>query len=569
MKKLMFHTITPQINRRSFVAGIVASSATRLLAAAPPQNEIPNVWGEGQLLCFSALDGATDYAAGLVARSTTLPLGLKVVRPGKATIRCGEAVTGAVQITSDTFLVETESGLVRGALVDAHHILLEGAFTIADADDTLQTATKGSKTLLGVRKYFDIRLLELNLTSIVAKRHEWILSQRLPAGLPVARQRTLRKALSVMKGQVNSPEGLIHHRWTTPDRWPHRDLWLWDSVFHALGWRHLDKQVARDALQAVFDGQHSDGCIPHQLSPVKSSNVTQPPLLAFGVQQVMGSAPDVSWLRDCYPKLARYLAWDFKQRMGEDELAHWFIDTDPLSRSGESGMDNSPRFDGATRLYAVDFNAFLSLECAVMAEFARTLKLDEDAATWQRKHEVLNRTINALLWNEEAGFYFDYDPATKKQTGVFAVSGFLPLLCGAVDAHNVDRLLQQMRDPRKFGTPVPLPSAVVRVETANRGDMWRGPMWVNTNWLVALGLERTGRPKEAARLRESTMAEIERRYLERGTLFEFYDENGVLPPDKLPRKGRNDPSSPMHQAIHDYGWTCTLYADLVYSTTRR
>jgi len=90
-------------------------------------------------------------------------------------------------------------------------------------------------------------------------------------------------------------------------------------------------------------------------------------------------------------------------------------------------------------------------------------------------------------------------------------------------------------------------------------------MWMNTNWLVAYGLEGVKRRVEASKLRERTMVEIERRYLELGSLFEFYDEHGVTSPDKLPRKGRNDPASPYHQTIHDYGWTSTLYANLVYS----
>ena len=228
-------------------------------------------------------------------------------------------------------------------------------------------------------------------------------------------------------------------------------------------------------------------------------------------------------------------------------------------------MDNSPRFDAATRLYAVDFNAFLSLECEVMAEFATMLGRPHEAAQWRQKHEGLNRQINALMWNEEEGFYFDYDPAKKAQTRVKAVSGFLPLLCGAVNQRQIERLVTHINNPKTFGTTVRLPSAVTSEGFANPHDMWRGPVWINMNWLVAHGLDRVGCEAQASILREKTMDEIELRYLESGSLFEFYDEGGSIAPDKLPRKGRNDPSSPYHQAIHDYGWTSTLYADLVLS----
>lgn len=64
--------------------------------------------------------------------------------------------------------------------------------------------------------------------------------------------------------QVYSPEGRIHHRWTTPDRWPHRQMWLWDSAFHAIDWWHIDLALAQEAILAAFDMQAPDG-LYHQL----------------------------------------------------------------------------------------------------------------------------------------------------------------------------------------------------------------------------------------------------------------------------------------------------------------
>ena len=74
----------------------------------------------------------------------------------------------------------------------------------------------------------------------MADRRRWLEAQPFPAGLSPGQAHTLAKALSLMKTQVYTPEGRIQHRFTTPDRWPHHGMWLWDSVFHAIGWRHLD-----------------------------------------------------------------------------------------------------------------------------------------------------------------------------------------------------------------------------------------------------------------------------------------------------------------------------------------
>lgn len=562
------------MNRRRFLgwtacaaaAGALAGSTKTQALAAEASTALPDVWGDGELLAFSALDGPTDYAAGLVARTMAQPVAVEIVLPASLRIEFSRRA-GRVVLTSDGFDIETATGRVRGVLLDAHHLLIEGRCTLGEVPPELAFAQQGLRTLVGAKAHFAGALLHAGMEAAVHARQRWLRTRSLPPGLSDTRRRTLIKTIAVMKGQVCTAEGLIHHRWTTPDRWPHRDLWLWDSVFHAIGWRHLDAALAREMIEAVFDGQQPDGRIPHQLSPLRASKITQPPVLAQGIRAVMGGRTDRAWLRKLYPKLTRYLEWDFTHRVkAPDGLAQWKIDGNPLSRSGESGMDNSPRFDKAVGLGAVDFNAFLSQECEVMAEFAQTLDRAEDAKAWRARHEALNRQINAYCWDEEAGFYFDYDPVARARTGVFAATGFLPLLCGAADARQAARLVSHLRDPRRFATAAPVASALLQPGMPDPQDMWRGPMWVNMNWLIAEGLERYGRRAEARTLRVQTMDVVERWYLQLGSVFEFYDETGKAPPDRLPRKGSLEPGSAYHQAIHDYGWTATLYTDLVYRT---
>jgi hypothetical protein len=55
-------------------------------------------------------------------------------------------------------------------------------------------------------------------------------------------------------------------------------------------------------------------------------------------------------------------------------------------------------------------------------------------------------------------------------------------------------------------------------------------------------------------------------YLKYGTLFEFYDDRKKVDPPELLRKGRNLPDS-YHQAFHDFGWTATLYIDMLLAPT--
>jgi len=55
-----------------------------------------------------------------------------------------------------------------------------------------------------------------------------------------------------------------------------------------------------------------------------------------------------------------------------------------------------------------------------------------------------------------------------------------------------------------------------------------------------------------------------------GTMFEFYDDRNEVDPPALLRKGSCNPADgPYHQVFHDYGWTATLYVDLVNDRKRR
>lgn len=75
--------------------------------------------------------------------------------------------------------------------------------------------------------------------------------------------------------------------------------------------------------------------------------------------------------------------------------------------------------------------------------------------------------------------------------------------------------------------------------------------------------------KEALRLlRETVRAEefFQHRY---GTFFEFYDDRGECDPPQLLRKGKCAPEeSPYHQVFFDYGWSASLYIDMVAQLSR-
>ncbi|HUC17585.1 MAG TPA: trehalase family glycosidase [Acetobacteraceae bacterium] len=543
------------------------ASSSELASFSVPQ------WHGGQLMAYSGIDGPTHYETGLIIRTVANHSGIEIVYPARSLVVFGRQPETEIIVSNDFFSFRDEAGqATRGCLLDAHHLLISGPATTTDVSDTIRSLSEGDRCLIGAASHFDPALIRTDLEASWRQRSRWIHDQPILKRFSGSTRKTLFRALSVMKGQLSAPEGAIHSPWTTPDRWPHKDMWLWDSVFHAIGWRHIDPMLARAALDAVFEFQRPDGFIPHQMSPTRNpSEYTQPPVLAYGVALVNEVLGDPEWPLRLYPKLAAYIRWDMENRDKDgDGLVEWFVEGDPASRSGESGMDNSPRFDFhyPTRLAAVDFNSYLARECEVMATLAQKLGYEKDAASWQEKHERLCQRINHRLWSEKDQFYCDYDAANDARSPILASVGFLPLICGAASPERAAALARHLLDPEMFATAFPVPSIAVRDREHYSKDMWRGPTWVNVNWLIARGLERYAHHDEhfaelAHALDTITIQRVEQACETFGTFFEYFDDRWEVPPPHLLRKGICSPDNPLRRVIHDYGWTTTLYVDLV------
>ena len=197
-----------------------------------------------------------------------------------------------------------------------------------------------------------------------------------------------------------------------------------------------------------------------------------------------------------------------------------------------------------------------------------TKRVHETGRIYDADLEDLRQT-HERLWDAENGLYVDYDVVNHTRSKIQSSAGFLPLLSGAPTPAMAKRLVATLKDPERFATPFAVPSISRSQPEFYSKDMWRGPVWININYLIARGLERYGFREEAETLIGSTMAELEKFYFKYGTFFEFYDDRcGCDPPELLRKNACDADLSPYHQAFMDYGWSAALYIDMVFEQAK-
>ncbi len=321
---------------------------------------------------------------------------------------------------------------------------------------------------------------------------------------------------------LQMPEPPFSTRYAQPGpAWP-KDVFLWDTAFISQEWRLWDDSTAREINRAVLD--HAlNGMLRHVFSADEQSDETQPPVMAWAVWRLYKKDGDLDYLKYAYPVLVDYNKWLYENRRLENGLFFW-------RHPYESGIDNSPRFTNREvskirnmrRIAAIDMSSFIVLQNDTLAKMANELGRNEDAAKFAGQADALRKLINDLLWDEKDSVYYDLDLDKQQMIRVKTVSSLFPLFCSIPDRAQAKRMLDVILDPHIFNTPMPLPTTALDQEEYFL-DMWRGPVWINTSYMVIVGLQQYGFKDAAADLAFRTVDWVYRYYSKSGELWEFYD----------------------------------------------
>lgn len=297
---------------------------------------------------------------------------------------------------------------------------------------------------------------------------------------------------------------------------------------------------------------------------VQTSGITQPPILATAVRRLYehdpGGDESRAFVSEVYPALLAWHRWFFRERDPQGDGLVCIV------HPWESGLDNSPRWDAALARIATgavppyrrrdtmhvaaaerptnqDYDRFV-----LLIDLFRTERYDQAAILARSPFLIQDTLFNAVLyganadlgalaeaigeptaeidgwlarqaaafatklWADDAGLYRDYDLRARESIPANTIATFAPLYAGIPDAATAARLVEEhLTNPAEYapgGAPATIygvPSASKNGATFDPRRYWRGPVWVNTNWLVIQGLRRYGYTDLAATLRRQTL----------------------------------------------------------------
>jgi glycogen debranching enzyme len=368
--------------------------------------------------------------------------------------------------------------------------------------------------------------------------------------------------------------------------YPHQ--WAWDSAFAAIGWSVIDPDRALVELESLLAGAWPDGRIPHIRfhdptgvyfpGPAfwgtdDRSSISQPPIWAAAARRVLERGGDAARVAALLDPIAGSHRWFLSAR---DPLDLGVV---AIGHPWESGMDNSPAWDLAKRgvdpadappfervdrqhvadaaqrptdddyaryaalvahiaangfglgpfaVYDPGMTAILAWADGELAALADALGDSAIAAEARLRRDHITAALVEHLWDDDVGRFVFVDALTGLSHAPNVVAAYLPLLLDLADTFD-ERLRAGLE--RDFSTAWPLPTTAPGDPAFDPVGYWRGPTWVNVNWLMDGPL--------AGRLREPTIGLVER-----GGCREYFDP---ITGDGL--------------GAHDFTWTAALVLD--------
>jgi alpha,alpha-trehalase len=219
----------------------------------------------------------------------------------------------------------------------------------------------------------------------------------------------------------------------------------------------------------------------------------------------------------------------------------------------ESGFDVSFRFGpfgAATQYYApVCLNSLLYKTEKDMQQISQWLGRANEAAKWSERAEKRKQLITQYLWDDAAGFFFDYGIVSAHRSSYRYATALYPLWAGLATPEQAKRVVKNVL---AFEKPGGLP-----MSTEESGAQWDMPYgWGNIEMLSVEGLRRYGFNADADRISYEFLSMVAENFRRDGYIVEKYNV--------VTRSSDAHAELGYKMNVVGFGWTNAAFIELLH-----
>jgi hypothetical protein len=171
--------------------------------------------------------------------------------------------------------------------------------------------------------------------------------------------------------------------------------------------------------------------------------------------------------------------------------------------------------------------------------------LGEDITQVRQWFDTTAKAIINQLWCPDCRRFESFDLRSKDHIHTATAASFMPLFAGAVSSEKAEELYEAINSVSfcalHQGNCFTIPNYDMTKEDFDSGNYWRGPVWVNVNWMISQGLKFYGYQKKADAMK-ADMIQLPIRF----GFYEYFDSI----------KGKGYGSN-------NFSWTSALFLDLI------
>lgn len=338
---------------------------------------------------------------------------------------------------------------------------------------------------------------------------------------------------------IRNADGYIQHPYLIPAGY-YPQMWDWDGFFIGLHWANqspADAKYLRDWAISFANSSDADGYVAGCITPKGPrplfGKFAMKPFLAQGALVAALRLQDYTWIKPIWPAMQRIVAYRERTQF-DTKWGLWFWDN-----AMQSGADNNAALtndpEDRSAILAVDASVWAMREYLAMAALADRIGYPQEARTYREKAKATRQAILKNLWQPQQAIFLNRRRDTGAWVRVISWSSFLPLVDGLLARADARRMIRahllnpdEMKSRFGFRSLEKNDPAYNNEAIINPYSNWRGPIWINANFLDWIMLRRYGYRAESHWLAVTLAGVLHRDIARCGSMHEDYDaETGL------------------------------------------